>query len=158
MTASEANRSGEPLLEEEASVRVLSSEQALAGPAIFNDGKAPDALRTIGEVTKALGIRQHVLRYWEEQFPALQPIKRSGNRRYYRPEDVALIGQIDRLVNREGYTLRGARMALEGADPLDVAGANQPADAAPPSNGEPDIITQELVRIRDRLAQALAAA
>ena len=80
----------------------------------FDDGKAADALRTIGEVTKALGVRQHVLRYWEEQFPALQPIKRAGGRRYYRPEDVALIAEIDRLVHREGYTLRGARQALEG--------------------------------------------
>ena len=74
----------------------------------FDDGKAPDALRTIGEVARALGIKQHVLRYWEEQFPALEPIKRSGGRRYYRPQDVALIAEIDRLVHREGYTLRGA--------------------------------------------------
>ncbi len=122
---------------------------------IFNDGKAPDALRTIGEVTKALGIRQHVLRYWEEQFPALQPIKRSGNRRYYRPEDVALIAGIDRLVNREGYTLRGARMALEGNEPtaIVVASVAEPAPAV-----LPDFVEQQLRRIRGRLAEALAAA
>jgi DNA-binding transcriptional MerR regulator len=78
----------------------------------FADGKADGALRTIGEVAKALGIRQHVLRYWEEQFPMLKPLKRSGGRRYYRPEDVALVETIDRLVHREGFTLRGARQAL----------------------------------------------
>ncbi len=78
----------------------------------FADGKAPDALRTIGEVSAALDIRQHVLRYWEEQFPMLRPLKRSGGRRYYRPEDVQLVATIDRLVHREGYTLRGARLAI----------------------------------------------
>ena len=79
----------------------------------FDDGKEKDALRTIGEVGSALGLKPHVLRYWEEQFPMLEPLKRSGNRRYYRPEDVALVETIDRLVNHEGYTLKGARQAIE---------------------------------------------
>ena len=124
----------------------------------FDDGKDPQALRTIGEVTKALGIRQHVLRYWEEQFPSLQPIKRSGGRRYYRPEDVALIAEIDRLVHREGYTLRGARKAIEERR------------TAPPPTGRPEIpapavtarenesLMRELLSIRARLAEALAGA
>ncbi|EQB13895.1 MerR family transcriptional regulator [Novosphingobium lindaniclasticum] len=143
MTASEANRT-----------EAVVPKDGAAAKAIFNDGKAHDALRTIGEVTKALGIRQHVLRYWEEQFPALQPIKRSGNRRYYRPEDVALIADIDRLVNREGYTLRGAGMALgqkavgEAAMPLERS-----EDAAPAA----DAVFADLRRIRNRLALALAA-
>ena len=111
----------------------------------FDDGKAPDAMRTIGEVAKALNIRQHVLRYWEEQFPMLRPVKRSGGRRYYRPEDVRLVVAIDRLVNREGYTLRGARAVLEGG----------PAQAAPATPVRPDR-TVALRRIRDRLAAALA--
>jgi DNA-binding transcriptional MerR regulator len=118
----------------------------------FDDGKAPDALRTIGEVATALGIRQHVLRYWEEQFPTLKPIKRSGGRRYYRPEDVRLVATIDRLVHHEGYTLRGARQAIEsGAGKAAVAEA-QPA----PAPLSPDILPQ-LRAIRDRLAEALAA-
>jgi DNA-binding transcriptional MerR regulator len=79
----------------------------------FNDGKDAGALRTIGEVSAALGIRPHVLRYWEEQFPLLRPLKRAGGRRLYRPEDIALIERIDRLVNREGYTLKGARLVLD---------------------------------------------
>ena len=80
----------------------------------FDDGKEEGALRTIGEVAAALDIKPHVLRYWEQQFPMLEPLKRSGGRRYYRPEDVELLERIDRLVNREGYTLKGAKKALTG--------------------------------------------
>jgi DNA-binding transcriptional MerR regulator len=119
----------------------------------FDDGKAPDALRTIGEVAAALGIRQHVLRYWEEQFPTLKPLKRSGGRRYYRPEDVRLLATIDRLVHQEGYTLRGARLAIEGNG--DTKAKAAPADATPPLNGD---VTLRLRAIRDALAEALAAA
>ena len=118
------------------------------GPVVFADGKAPDAMRTIGEVAAALGIRQHVLRYWEEQFPTLRPLKRGGGRRYYRPEDVALVARIDRLVHREGYTLRGARLAIAGSKP----------DAAPTvadtGDDAPGVIAR-LRSIRDGLAHAL---
>ena len=121
----------------------------MSGEFAFDDGKEPGALRTIGEVAKALGLRQHVLRYWEQQFPMLQPLKRSGGRRYYRPEDVALVQTIDRLVNREGYTLKGARQAISG-------GIAEPA--APAAGGDVvDILTQ-LRAIRARLAHALEAA
>lgn len=119
----------------------------------FDDGKAPDALRTIGEVAKALNIRQHVLRYWEEQFPALKPIKRSGGRRYYRPEDVQLLLTIDRLVHREGYTLRGARLVIEGA------GEDRPASAAAAPSAAPfdqAAIAARLRAIRATLSAALA--
>lgn len=115
----------------------------------FDDGKEAQALRTIGEVAKALGLRQHVLRYWEQQFPMLQPLKRSGGRRYYRPEDVALVQTIDRLVNREGYTLKGARQAL--------AGGSVPAATEAPSLEVADILPH-LRAIRARLARALEAA
>jgi DNA-binding transcriptional MerR regulator len=119
----------------------------------FTDGKEPGALRTIGEVADALGIRQHVLRYWEQQFPMLRPLKRSGGRRYYRPEDVVLVERIDRLVNREGYTLRGARQALEAGTAGAPAGASP---AAPPKVAAADLLPQ-LRAIRSRLAQALQA-
>ncbi|WP_423142632.1 MerR family transcriptional regulator [Parablastomonas sp. CN1-191] len=119
----------------------------------FDDGKAPDALRTIGEVADALGIRQHVLRYWEEQFPMLRPLKRNGGRRYYRPEDVRLVRTIDRLVHKQGFTLRGARLALEGK------GAEVPPPPAPAAVGtRGDDRLAKLAAIRDRLARALAAA
>jgi DNA-binding transcriptional MerR regulator len=117
----------------------------------FDDGKAPDALRTIGEVAAALDIRQHVLRYWEEQFPMLKPIKRSGGRRYYRPEDVQLVARIDRLVHQQGYTLRGARLAIEG----DGKAVPESQPAAQPG-ASADMLAQ-LRAIRNSLAQALAA-
>ena len=93
-------------------------------PISFADGKDPEAFRTIGEVAQVLGVKQHVLRYWEEQFPMLKPLTRAGGRRYYRPADVALIAEIDRLLHHEGFTIRGARQALSGK------GARSPA--APP--------------------------
>jgi DNA-binding transcriptional MerR regulator len=120
----------------------------------FEDGKAAEALRTIGEVSKALGIRQHVLRYWEEQFPMLKPLKRSGGRRYYRPEDVAMVETIDRLVHREGYTLKGARKALS-AKPVEAAMAA--VAAAPPARDSGCEVLGRLTAIRNELAAALSA-
>lgn len=119
----------------------------------FDDGKAPDALRTIGEVAKALGLRQHVLRYWEEQFPMLKPLKRSGGRRYYRPEDVALLETIDRLVHREGFTLKGARKVLGGRG----AEADKPVANATAADPAPVSATVRLrlVGLRNRLSEAL---
>ena len=129
------------------------SEQA--PPFAFTDGKAPDALRTIGEVSAGLNIRQHVLRYWEEQFPMLRPLKRSGGRRYYRPEDVRLIAAIDRLVHREGYTLRGARQALS----RDPSPSPSPAiQTAMPDTVPSALLRERLTAIRNRLEAALKAA
>ncbi|MBU1255083.1 MAG: MerR family transcriptional regulator [Alphaproteobacteria bacterium] len=117
----------------------------------FDDGKESGALRTIGEVGQALGIKPHVLRYWEQQFPMLEPLKRSGGRRYYRAEDVALVERIDRLVNREGYTLKGARAAIIGApDP-------QAAAQAPVVRADSEDTLVQLKSIRDRLERALTA-
>ena len=123
----------------------------------FDERKAPDALRTIGEVAKAIGIRQHVLRYWEEQFPMLKPLKRSGGRRYYRPEDVAMVESIDRLVHKEGYTLKGAKAVLAGKGAgAERAPAAAPVASAPVSAGG-GIPVAALKDIRNRLAAALAA-
>lgn len=122
--------------------------------ALFDDGKDSGALRTIGEVSAAFGLRTHVLRYWEEQFSALRPLKRAGGRRLYRPEDVALIERIDRLVNREGYTLKGARAALEGAQTDLDAGAPAPPQKV---SGAPGDLLARLKAIRAELAEALAA-
>ncbi|MBX9883660.1 MAG: MerR family transcriptional regulator [Novosphingobium sp.] len=137
-----------------------------AAPA-FTDGKEPDALRTIGEVAKALGLKQHVLRYWEEQFPMLRPLTRAGGRRYYRPEDIALVARIDQLLHREGYTIRGARQALAGKGGAKPAAAaapapvSEPAASAAPMPGEEEIISalrvlrRHLETIRGGLAAAL---
>lgn len=128
----------------------------------FADGKDPEALRTIGEVAKALGIRQHVLRYWEEQFPMLRPLKRSGGRRYYRPEDVQLVETIDRLVHREGYTLKGAKKALQSRHRT-VTDSTPMAPEVPTTVTEPPLsamsanfaLRARLIALRTTLVNAL---
>lgn len=113
-------------------------------------------MRTIGEVSRALGLKPHVLRYWEEQFPTLSPVKRSGSRRYYRPEDIALITQIDNLVHHQGYTLRGARQALSGANEGSDTQAELPGPLSTRVNSNVDSsLLDSLKSIRDRLAGAL---
>ena len=69
---------------------------------------------TIGEVSELCGVKPHVLRYWEQEFPSLNPVKRRGNRRYYQRHDVLMIRQIRGLLYEEGYTISGARQRLEG--------------------------------------------
>jgi DNA-binding transcriptional MerR regulator len=102
--------------------------------------KSERAFRTIGEVSERTGVPQHVLRYWEGRFPELKPVTRAGGRRYYRPEDVALVERIDALLKREGYTIRGVQQLLSG-------GAATPVAADP---------MYEVRRVRDLLARALA--
>ena len=78
--------------------------------------KAPGAFKTIGELSTELGVAQHILRYWETKFPQLRPLQRAGNRRYYRPADVELARTIHRLLNNEGYTVRGVQKLLRTKD------------------------------------------
>ena len=123
---------------------------------LFGDGKDDAALRTIGEVANALGLRQHVLRYWEQQFPQLQPMKRSGGRRYYRAEDVALVREIDRLVNSEGYTLRGAKAALaRWGGNSERALAAETNRYAPEGRHSPADLVSRLKAIRQDIAAAI---
>ena len=75
--------------------------------------KAPDAFRTLSEVATDLAIPQHVLRFWETRFTQIKPMKRSGGRRYYRPDDVDLLRGIRRLLYGEGYTIRGVQRILK---------------------------------------------
>jgi DNA-binding transcriptional MerR regulator len=75
--------------------------------------KSPDAFRTISEVAADLDIPQHVLRFWETRFAQIKPMKRSGGRRYYRPDDVDLLRGIRRLLYGEGYTIRGVQRILK---------------------------------------------
>ena len=118
-------------------------------------GKAEGAFRTIGEVATELGLPQHILRYWETRFPQLRPLQRAGNRRYYRPADVALARRIDRLLNHEGYTMRGVQKLLAQGDSEDPAPKVAPAPVVaapvvPASN------VASLIAIRDVLVDALA--
>ena len=71
---------------------------------------------TIGEVSELCGVKPHVLRYWEQEFPQLKPVKRRGNRRYYQRQDVLIIRQIRSLLYDEGFTIGGARQRLTGDD------------------------------------------
>jgi len=71
--------------------------------------KSPDAFRTIREVADAMGLPQHVLRFWETRFPQVRPLKRAGGRRYYRPDDVERLRLIKRLLYDEGYTIKGVQ-------------------------------------------------
>lgn len=75
--------------------------------------KSQEAFRTISEVADSLGVPQHVLRFWETKFSAIKPVKRSGNRRYYRPEDIGLLRAINALLYTNGYTIRGVQKLLK---------------------------------------------
>jgi DNA-binding transcriptional MerR regulator len=71
---------------------------------------------TIGEVSDLCGVKPHVLRYWEQEFPQLKPVKRRGNRRYYQRQDVLMIRQIRSLLYEQGFTIGGARQKMSGED------------------------------------------
>ena len=110
-------------------------------PASGASDKAAGAFRTIGELSRETGLPQHILRYWETRFPQLRPLQRAGNRRYYRPADVALVFRINALLNQEGYTIRGVQKLL--------------ASEGKQESGKP-IDLEALQAIRDGLAKALA--
>lgn len=84
------------------------------------DTKSADAFRTISEVAEDLDIPQHVLRFWETRFSQIKPLKRGGGRRYYRPDDVALLKGIRRLLYGEGYTIKGLQRILKEQGPRHV--------------------------------------
>jgi DNA-binding transcriptional MerR regulator len=97
--------------------------------------KAPDAFRTISEVADDLDIPQHVLRFWESRFTQIRPMKRGGGRRYYRPDDIALLHGIRHLLYGQGYTIRGVQRILreQGIGFVQTVweeGAEQPEHAA----------------------------
>src|SRR3954466_10517844 len=87
--------------------------------------KAPNAFRTISEVADELHIPQHVLRFWETKFPLVKPLKRGGGRRYYRPDDIALLRRISDLLYIQGYTIKGVQRLLR-------EGGGRRADDIPP--------------------------
>lgn len=123
--------------------------------------KDPEAFRTIGELSDELGVAQHILRYWETKFPQLRPLQRAGNRRYYRPADVALARRIHHLLSSEGYTVRGVQKLLREQPAAEApAAAAQPATEppmfSPPERDSPVIDVERLIRIRDQLRDAIA--
>lgn len=129
--------------------------------------KSESAFRTIGEAAEQIGVAQHVLRFWESRFPQLQPLKRGGGRRYYRPADMLLLETIRTMLHDEGLTIRGAQQVLaqrmketrstagEAAPQAHPASNMQAATAQTPEM--PMLSRDALLAIRNRLAQALAA-
>jgi DNA-binding transcriptional MerR regulator len=133
--------------------------------------KSSSAFRTISEVAQDLDVPQHVLRFWETRFTQIRPLKRGGGRRYYRPEDVALLRLIRELLYDEGYTIKGVQKLMrEGAlkQRLAQLEAEQLAEQAspamePPAASPADPLRQqlhsiltELESLRDRLRAALS--
>ncbi len=140
-----------------------------AEPEGGSGGKAPGAFRTIREVSETLDVPQHVLRFWETKFPQVKPLKRGGGRRYYRPNDVALLQRIRELLYAEGYTIRGvqkllrekgARTLLEPPAPATAANGPAPGAAAtgatraangPAATGADDHTRAEIRKLVDEL-------
>ena len=118
--------------------------------------KAAGAFRTIGELSRETGLPQHILRYWETRFPQLRPLQRAGKRRYYRPEDVALVARISSLLNQEGYTIRGVQKMLseERKRVAPAAVATDAIAANPEAAGTANL--DAVGAVRDTLARALA--
>ncbi|CAN5151688.1 hypothetical protein BH09PSE3_BH09PSE3_17650 [soil metagenome] len=132
----------------------------------MTEGKSEGAFLTIGELSADLGVPQHILRYWETRFPQLRPLTRAGNRRYYRPEDVALARRIHRSLNDEGFTIKGVQRLLAGAAPAQLPPALSPSTPPPVASltglrakgpSVPADILARLTNIRDQLAAALAS-
>ena len=111
--------------------------------------KTADAFRTISEVADELHVPQHVLRFWETKFPQVRPLKRGGGRRYYRPEDVALLRRVADLLYTQGYTIKGVQRLLR-----DGGGAFQ--DNIPPAPVE-ERMAAEAERQANILAEPVAA-
>lgn len=108
-------------------------------------GKSQAAFRTISEVATDLGLPQHVLRFWETKFIQIRPLKRGGGRRYYRPEDVALLKRIRGLLYDEGYTIKGVQKLLKqnGGKVAGPAEAPEAAPEAAPAVSIPSGLTPE---------------
>jgi DNA-binding transcriptional MerR regulator len=153
--------------------QTVGAERALvaAGAAGRRLEKSSSAFRTISEVAQDLNVPQHVLRFWETRFTQIRPLKRGGGRRYYRPEDVALLRLIRELLYDEGYTIKGVQKLMrEGAlkQRLAQLEADQLAQQASPAMEGPaatpaDPLRQqlrsilgELESLRDRLRAALS--
>ena len=106
----------------------------------------------IGEVSRLCALKPHVLRYWEQEFPQLNPVKRRGNRRYYRQEDVLTIRQIRALLYGEGYTIDGARQRMSAEQ---TGGAHQRSGIGSPGGAAPAPIAALITEAIAELEQVL---
>jgi DNA-binding transcriptional MerR regulator len=106
---------------------------------------------TIGEVSELCGVKPHVLRYWEQEFTQLKPVKRRGNRRYYQHHEVLLIRRIRELLYEQGFTINGARNRLDEGMGVGLKAEAVPASKAPPQGSDLAGIRKELQAIVDLL-------
>ena len=106
--------------------------------------KADDAFKTISEVSALLDVQQHVLRFWESKFYSLRPLKRSGGRRYYRPNDVAVLRRIRQLLYVDGFTIKGAQKLLRSK-----ASATKPNALATASSGSGEDLAAAMAMLDD---------
>ena len=116
--------------------------------------KSAAAFRTISEVARELDVPQHVLRFWESKFSQVKPLKRGGGRRYYRPEDVALLRRIQDLLYTDGYTIRGVQRLFRESGVKAILKGVEPAPdapAAPSQRAELEAVMTELVALRRML-------
>ncbi len=133
--------------------------------------KGPEAFRTISEAADEIGVAQHVLRFWETKFSFIRPMKRAGGRRFYRPQDLAVLRGVRRLLHDEGYTIAGVQklyrehgsarlLAADGGGELPSSGAPSPSV---PVQSTPDVqaalqaALDALLAARAQLAEALGA-
>ncbi|HUB94784.1 MAG TPA: MerR family transcriptional regulator [Stellaceae bacterium] len=114
--------------------------------------KSAEAFRTISEVAGDLEVPQHVLRFWESKFPQIKPLKRAGGRRYYRPDDVALLRRIRQCLYDQGYTIKGVQKLLrEGALKAEARSVPPLPRPATTRVAKPEGLRQILLELRDEL-------
>jgi DNA-binding transcriptional MerR regulator len=120
--------------------------------------KSPNAFRTISEVADDLQIPQHVLRFWESKFPQLKPLKRGGGRRYYRPEDIALLKRVSDLLYTQGYTIKGVQRLLRegGIEEAGVSPELPLGDLDTEDADGPDLVREALDAL-ERISHELRA-
>lgn len=116
--------------------------------------KSPDAFRTISEVAEWLDTQAHVLRFWESKFTQVKPVKRAGGRRYYRPQDMLLLGGIKTLLHDDGMTIKGAQKLLREKGVKYVSGLSQPLDGEESTTEEMDAVGKMAEPIRTEVAEA----
>ena len=124
----------------------------------LQDKKAARAFRTIAEVSDELNVPAHVLRFWEKKFSEVSPVQRAGGRRYYRPEDIALLKRIEYLLHNQGYTIKGVQKLLkDGAvnSALEQSTVEQTAEQGVENKAELENVIAELEEIAALLKKVI---
>jgi len=111
---------------------------------------------TIGEVSELCGVKPHVLRYWEQEFTQLKPVKRRGNRRYYQHHEVLLIRRIRELLYEQGFTINGARNRLDARESNRRDAADAESDKQDALERGPELVPVDVAQLREELLQVVA--